>query len=805
MSRKPRVVGQPSVTPSPPHLVTVTPPQGLLLAWLVALFAARWLMPTEGAAEGLTLWLVQLVLFTAVARAAWEWRCGEQRLWFDVVDAAIGLLILAQVISAMTVVFGVGNARAAINVAWEWIGSGVLIWMLRQELTSQRIVRQLCLGLSLMVGVLAGFGLWQHYVGYDELSREYDRLISEHDRLAGRLRGDGVSPVNASAADVRKLESLRAEMARQQIPIEPQARQSFELRVKASSEPLGMFALANSFAGLLIVMGLVLVGLITGSRSSRWVLVLLATMIAFCLLLTKSRTAYAGLLAGIGWWTFRRIAARWGGSTDSDRKQGWLRIGVWLLAGACGVGFAIVIAVSSGGLDLAVWSEAPKSLRYRLEWWQGTWATIREHFWFGTGPGNFRDYYLAHKLPESSEEIADPHNLFFDVWANAGTIGLIGLLACVGLMVGQVFNLPGQKTPNNSGQVENLPHETAWTSPAAWGVGLAFPLSALGMEFVGHGNDERLWWLGGIWWGLWLIGVVWSRRRVPPLRPDAPAKDASTVPSLVRQASMGMPMALEGANVALLVHLLGAGGIAMPAITQLLWLVWGMRTTCRESAFGASDEKTPSGTPLRGVLAGQFSATGGALFAAVLSMVCLWTATMPELTCRTSLQAGDFEWGHRQIESAQAQFLDAVAADRWAIEPWERLADVAVQRWQQTQVDADFEVAIGHLQAVHDRLPFASRSYRRLGQAWMLRFDRSHLPNHARTAAESFAAAVERYPHHAALLSEWAIACDGAALNEAAREAARRAIRQDDLNRQAGHSDKYLNADVRRRMERLAS
>lgn len=74
MSRKQRVVGQPSVTPSPPHLVTVSPPQGLLLAWLAALFAARWLMPTEGAAEGLTLWLAQLVLFTAVARAAWGWR-----------------------------------------------------------------------------------------------------------------------------------------------------------------------------------------------------------------------------------------------------------------------------------------------------------------------------------------------------------------------------------------------------------------------------------------------------------------------------------------------------------------------------------------------------------------------------------------------------------------------------------------------------------------------------------------------------------------------------------------------------------
>ena len=92
--------------------VTVSPPLGLMLAWLVALFAARWLMPTEGAAEGLTLWLVQLVLFTAVGRAAWKWRCGERQLRFDALDGAIGLLIVAQVVSALMVVWGVGDARA---------------------------------------------------------------------------------------------------------------------------------------------------------------------------------------------------------------------------------------------------------------------------------------------------------------------------------------------------------------------------------------------------------------------------------------------------------------------------------------------------------------------------------------------------------------------------------------------------------------------------------------------------------------------------------------------------------------------
>ncbi len=792
MSRQKSFANATAVVTSPPDSRVLAPPHRLMLAWLAALIAARWLMPTEGAAEGLTLWLVQLVLFTAVARAAWKWRCGEQRLRFDVVDAAIGLLILAQVISSLTVVFGVGNARAAINVAWEWIGSGVLIWMLRQELTSLRVVRQLCLGLSLAAGVLAGFGLWQHYVGYDEMSREYDQLVSEHDRLVERLRGDGVSPESVSAADMRKMEALRAEMARQQIPIEQAARQSLEWRVKNSTEPLGLFALANSFAGLLIVMGLVLVGLIGGSRSSWCLVVSVAALIVFCVLLTKSRTAYAGLLAGIGWWMLRWIVERGERSVGSDRQNARRRIGVWVLVGACVVGFAVGFAALTGGLDRAVLSEAPQSFRYRLEWWQGTWATIREHFWYGTGPGNFRDYYLAHKLPESSEEIADPHNFLLDVWANAGTFGLIGLLSCVVLMVGQVFNLPGQKG-NKAEQVENLPNEAAWTSPAVWGIGLAFPLGAIGMEFFGHGYDERLWWLGGIWWSLWLIVLVWLRMQ------NATGKNNPEV------IGPWLPIALEGANVALLVHLLGAGGIAMPAITQLLWLVWAMRTACWESAVALEDEKTPSESLWRSVLAGRISAAGCALAAGGLSLVCLWTATMPELLCRTSLQAGDFEWGRRQIESAQTRYLNAAEADPWAVDSWERLADLGLQRWQQSQLDTDFETAIRRLQVVSDRLPFASGPLRRLGQAWLSRFERSHSPNHARIAAEFFIAAIERYPHHATLLSEWAIACEGAGWDESAHEVARQSIRQDEINRVAGHADKYLSPEVRRRMERLAS
>ncbi|TXT21963.1 MAG: O-antigen polymerase, partial [Planctomycetota bacterium] len=171
---------------------------------------------------------------------------------------------------------------------------------------------------------------------------------------------------------------------------------------------------------------------------------------------------------------------------------------------------------------------------------------------------------------------------------------------------------------------------------------------------------------------------------------------------------------------------------------------------------------------------------------------------------RTALQAGEFEWRRGQIEVAQARFVEAAQADRWAIEPRERMAEVSLQRWRTSHRESDFEESVQRWEVLADSLPFSSRPNRRLGQAWLSKFEKSHDRNDARKSAESFAAAVERYPHHAGLLAEWAIACEVAGLDEKAREVARRALRQDDINRQAGHSDKYLESDLRSRMDRLA-
>ena len=48
-----------------------------------------------------------------------------------------------------------------------------------------------------------------------------------------------------------------------------------------------------------------------------------------------------------------------------------------------------------------------------------------------SGPAISPAPYLKYKLPEASEEIVDPHNLFLEVWATGGFWAVVCLLAAL--------------------------------------------------------------------------------------------------------------------------------------------------------------------------------------------------------------------------------------------------------------------------------------------------------------------------------------------------------------------------------------
>ncbi len=61
--------------------------------------------------------------------------------------------------------------------------------------------------------------------------------------------------------------------------------------------------------------------------------------------------------------------------------------------------------------DSLVLSEAPKSIAFRLEYWQAATRMIIDYPLTGVGLGNFQSYYPSYKLPAASEIIADPQQL----------------------------------------------------------------------------------------------------------------------------------------------------------------------------------------------------------------------------------------------------------------------------------------------------------------------------------------------------------------------------------------------------------
>ncbi len=191
-----------------------------------------------------------------------------------------------------------------------------------------------------------------------------------------------------------------------------------------SSEPLGPYALTNSLAGLyvlVLLLGLAwFVELRKEDRWARWSLIAFLLLGVVCFALTKSRGGWLALATAIAGYAFSRS----GGYSILYRNRSWLALASVLCIGLLGLLYAT---------DPLVLLEAPKSLAFRWQYWESTFAMIRDHLWFGVGPGNFQNYYPEYKSAIASETIADPHCFPLEI---AATIGLPGLCwSCLGMLI----------------------------------------------------------------------------------------------------------------------------------------------------------------------------------------------------------------------------------------------------------------------------------------------------------------------------------------------------------------------------------
>ncbi len=254
-------------------------------------------------------------------------------------------------------------------------------------------------------------------------------------------------------------------------------RLQYENRLLGSFEPIGTFALTNSLAALLSGTIMALSMWIWSQRRAPQRLAL-STGALICLLmigvwlLTKSRSGYLAVaLVAIGWTVWHQLKRRTttmpvqgatpslshsespsnassGASSEAPSEAQAIAVRTrgrsgWLIGAVLAIG---LMGIAIGGLanDSLVVSEAPKSILYRLEYWQATAKMILDYPWTGVGLGNFQSYYPAYKLPAASEAIADPHNWLFDLAANCSVpflivcvLALMAVLRRTAITIGQ--------------------------------------------------------------------------------------------------------------------------------------------------------------------------------------------------------------------------------------------------------------------------------------------------------------------------------------------------------------------------------
>jgi O-antigen ligase len=531
----------------------------LALALTGILLVIRPYWPSEDAATGTGLtWVCATLVVAAVAIIA-SLFAGTFRYRFSWVDASFLMLVLLVGLSARLA----GDRRAAINLAWEWAGIGVMFLLVR-NLPRTRGESAGIAGVVVATAVaIATYGLYQAFVEIPALQK----MVRANPEATMKLLG--VIPGSPGEAMMRS-------------------------RILGSKEPYATFGgLANSLAGFLVgplamALAVVVDNLRRSGRGSRLVAIGVATIpglaLLLCLLLTKSRSAWIGLAVAalvIGVRAWGKVSARAitvGGSV----------VAVVLVALVAGL-------ASLRQLDRQVLTESTKSLRYRLEYWKGAWAVITNApipfepkasgpiqvgeeiptiwpesraFWEGLGPGNFGGAYLRHKLPEASEEIVDPHNMVLDVWCSSGLIAATLLLATLGLGIWTTFR-PSRDEVDSIDAVTkpSTPKRRADDPPAsaAWmiGCGIAgwFAVVAFGkLDPFDPGQDLLIRWfiLGAAWVAAGALGLLlWSRRTIPA-------------------AAAGI------AVLAISIHLLAAGGIGMPAVALPLWVFLAIGLNLRD-------------------------------------------------------------------------------------------------------------------------------------------------------------------------------------------------------------------------------
>ncbi len=510
-------------------------------------------------------------------------------------------------------------------------------------------------------------------------------------------------------------------------PDSPQ-RMMFENRLE-SVEPLGTFALTNSLAGFLVpwlVIGVIVLGewfvsrwnrkrfvmatnrttlenrstsqsssdsidstdprILTWNRLPRWLQIVLSVvlsgsmaMMALCFLLTKSRSGYVAAFCTIGLAVLAMLFYPWYTRTRTKEAIPWMKYGgIAALLGGIVAAF-VGIAVAVGGIDLELISEAKKSLGYRLEYWTATSQMIADHPLTGVGSTHFQTFYTQYKLPQSSEEIADPHNFIMEIAASYGIPALLIFATLLGVTAYRTVRamrfclIRRTAPPSECGDNVDAEASPRWSS--------YLRLSHFGVAF-------------GCGILAWLLGQVTETPPTPHYIAILSVVAALVYPLWnfvlwqLNDKRFLRLLALSMGILALGIHLLAAGGLGMPGIIGVFWMLLAMLWVEIQLAEPPHTVAFPSPVQLRRF---RYSTVLQSAVILCLTGLTIHFGLQPTLQCRailTELQSAatyetdtklnpesEKQWAYHRAE----RYLMAAKADPVTETPWWQLANELTQ------------------------------------------------------------------------------------------------------------------------------
>ncbi len=608
-----------------------------------ALLTTAFLWPVEDAVNGSGLHLVIMWSILGMLHGLRCWRASKHDkdpesllAPFGLLDVGVLLIAIGHVVGTIVVFREGGDRRSALNLTFEWLGLLIALRLFRSLSMARRQTEQTFQVIVAIAVGLAAYGIWQHHVFYPEQSAWYLAQRTELDHEMARSGGAGL---------MRATEII-SELQKEGIPLDGANRILWENRLLSSSEPFATFSLANTLAGVLATALVLMVGQLSFGRMSNprmtmfsvAISMLQIVLVAYCLILTKSRSAWAGAAAGIIILTIVR-----------SRTSAGLKLLRWGVFGAAGVSGIVGLAVFSGALDKEVILESPRSLQFRLLYWSGTLKMLEQHPLTGAGPGNFRQLYLQHKADESSEEIRDPHNFVLESWSAGGIIGLVGLTI---LILSTLRSL----IATDSDLADSTPDEPIRKKPNR------IIIRGLLLGFAIHFGWE------------WINGQPFTEDFVNRLLLLA------GVVLLMAQSS-GQCMRLDrtsglAATVAMMVNLLAAGGFEMPAVMLLLLVCATLGTSKTEPVSGTATAK----------LSRKLIPLSHSFLCLGVAIVVLKFGLVPVSSMeRQLLLAEDMLNRQRNPRAALESYSKAAESDPLAVIPRQRIAELETYRLKELE------------------------------------------------------------------------------------------------------------------------